>query len=396
MSSVEGERAAGRREWIGLGVIALPCILYSMDLTVLNLAVPQLSADLKPSATELLWIMDIYGFLVAGALITMGTLGDRIGRRKLLLIGAAAFGVASVFAAFATSAEMLIVARAVLGLAGATLAPSTLSLIRNMFLDPRERTLAIGIWTSSFSAGATLGPVIGGVLLQYFWWGSVFLIAVPVMVLLLLLGPLLLPEYRDPDAGRLDIPSAVLSLGGVLGLIWGLKHLAQDGVGWAPALAILFGLALGALFVRRQRQLSDPLIDMELFRAPALTAALAVNLVCLFAAFGTFLFLAQYLQLIMGLSPLEAGLWSAPSGVAFVAGSLAAPTLVRRFRHATVISVSCLLAALGFLILTQIGGRDTLWLLVLGLVVFCLGFAPIGTLTTDIVMTQAPPERAGS
>src|SRR5918992_1427587 len=176
---------AGRREWIGLAVIALPCMLYSMDLTVLNLAVPSLSAELKPSAAELLWIVDIYGFLVAGSLITMGTLGDRIGRRKLLLIGAAVFGVASVLAAFSTSPEMLIATRAILGIAGATLAPSTLSLIRNMFLDPRQRTVAIGIWITSFSVGAAIGPLLGGLLLEHFWWGSVFLLAVPVMVLLL-------------------------------------------------------------------------------------------------------------------------------------------------------------------------------------------------------------------
>src|SRR5215475_364652 len=184
---------AGRREWIGLGVIALPCLLYSMDLTVLNLAVPKLSAALRPSAAQLLWIVDIYGFIVAGSLITMGTLGDRIGRRRLLLIGAAAFGCASVLAAFSTSAEMLIAARAVLGVAGATLMPSTMSLIRNMFHDPRQRTTAIGIWTTSFSIGGILGPLLGGVLLAHFWWGSVFLLAVPTMALLLLLGPTLLP-----------------------------------------------------------------------------------------------------------------------------------------------------------------------------------------------------------
>src|SRR5215213_2460128 len=202
---------ASRREWIGLAVIALPCLLYSMDLTVLNLAVPAISADLQPSSTQLLWILDIYGFLVAASLITMGTLGDRIGRRRLLLIGAAAFGVASLLAAFSTSAEMLIASRALLGVAGATLAPSTLSLIRTMFLDPHQRTVAIGVWITSFSAGAVIGPPLGGVLLEFFWWGSVFLLALPVMALLLVLGPILLPEYRDPEAGRLDLVSAALS-----------------------------------------------------------------------------------------------------------------------------------------------------------------------------------------
>jgi DHA2 family multidrug resistance protein-like MFS transporter len=224
---------ATRREWIGLAVIALPCLLYAMDLTVLTLAVPSLSADLSPSSTELLWIVDIYGFLVAGFLITMGTLGDRIGRRRLLLIGAGAFGATSILAAFSSSPEMLIVSRALLGIAGATLAPSTLSLIRNMFEDDRQRTVAIGIWITSFSVGAAIGPLVGGVLLQSFHWGSVFLLAVPVMVLLLVIGPRLLPEYRDPAPGRLDLVSAALSLVAVLAVIYGVKAIAKDGVGVA-------------------------------------------------------------------------------------------------------------------------------------------------------------------
>jgi DHA2 family multidrug resistance protein-like MFS transporter len=215
-------RKATRREWLGLIAIAFPCMIYSMDLTVLNLAVPHARcADLKPSAVQLLWIVDIYGFLIAGSLITMGTLGDRIGRRKVLLAGAVLFGIASVIAAFSTSAEMLIAARALLGIAGATLAPSTLSLIRNMFHDPAERTFAISVWATSYSVGAGMGPLLGGVLLEYFWWGSVFLLAVPVMVLLLIVGPILLPEYRDPQAGRLDIASALLSLAAILPVIYG-------------------------------------------------------------------------------------------------------------------------------------------------------------------------------
>ena len=237
---------AGRREWIGLAVIALPCLLYSMDLTVLNLAVPALSADLEPSSAQLLWIVDIYGFLVAGSLITMGTLGDRIGRRRLLLIGAAAFGVASVLAAFSTSAAMLIAARALLGVAGATLAPSTLSLIRNMFLDPRQRTIAIGVWITSFSAGGAIGPLIGGVVLEYFWWGSVFLIDVPVMVLLLVLGPAAAARVPRP-AGRpaRPAPARRCRLAAVLAVIYGLKRLAEDGLGWLALLCILAGVALG-------------------------------------------------------------------------------------------------------------------------------------------------------
>src|SRR3989454_3188247 len=194
-----------------------------MDLTVVYLAVPTISADLKPSPSQLLWIVDIYGFLLSGSLVTMGNLGDRIGRRKILLIGASVFALASVFAAFSRSPEMLVAARGILGVAGATLAPSTLSLIRNMFLDEQQRTVAVGIWVGSFAAGSVLGPLLGGVILQYFWWGAVFLVPVPVMALLLLLGPRLLPEFRDPNAGRVDVASAALSIVAVLATIFGLK-----------------------------------------------------------------------------------------------------------------------------------------------------------------------------
>src|SRR5688572_20915005 len=231
MTHSPAQRKATRREWIGLAVIALPCLVYAMDLTVLNLAVPALSEELKPSSSQLLWIIDVYGFLVAGFLITMGTLGDRIGRRRLLLIGGAAFGAASTVAAFSTSAEMLIAMRALLGIAGATLAPSTMSLIRNMFHDEHERQFAIGVWIASYSVGGAVGPLVGGVLLQFFPWGSVFLAAVPVMVILLLLGPVLLPEYRDPNAGRLDLLSVVLSLAAVLLTVYGLKRSEERRVG---------------------------------------------------------------------------------------------------------------------------------------------------------------------
>jgi DHA2 family multidrug resistance protein-like MFS transporter len=389
-----GERA-GRREWIGLAVIALPCLLYSMDLTVLNLAVPELSEDLAPSSAQLLWIVDVYGFLVAGSLITMGTLGDRIGRRRLLMAGAVVFGAGSLLAAFAPSAEALIAARALLGVAGATIAPSTLSLIRNMFHDPRQRTVAIGVWGTSYAAGGAIGPLLGGVVLEYFSWGAVFLLAVPVMVLLLVLGPVLLPEYRDPQAGRLDLASAALSLVAVLATIYGLKKIAESGLAWLPALAIVAGVAVGLVFVRRQQTLADPLIDLRLFRAPAFSAALAVNVVGTFVVFGSFLYTAQYFQLMLGLSPLRAGLWMLPSSAAVIAGSVLAPAIVRRFSPAAVIATGLALVAAGFVVLTRVGGNGLAALLI-GSVVLSAGLGPVFVLTTDVILGAAPPERAGA
>jgi MFS transporter, DHA2 family, multidrug resistance protein len=394
MSAVTARRA-GRREWISLAVLSLPCLLYAMDLTVLNLAVPHLSQDLRPSSTELLWIVDIYGFMAAGSLVTMGTLGDRIGRRRLLLIGAAAFGVTSLLAAWSTSAAMLIAARALLGLAGATVAPSTLSLIRNMFADPRQRTVAVSVWITSFSVGGAIGPLLGGVLLEWFWWGSVFLLAVPVMALLLVLGPLLLPEFRDPGAGRLDLVSAALSVAAVLAVIFGLKQLARDGLGWLPAFSVVAGLAAGAVFVRRQQRLADPLLDLRLFRSAAFTTALTTNLLSFFTGFGALLFIAQYLQLVLGLSPLAAGLWMLPSSAGSVLGSMLTPVLARRVRPAFIMAAGLGLAAVGLGLFTLLGPAG-LALLVTGSVVFSLALAPVDTLATDLAIGAAPPERAGA
>jgi MFS transporter, DHA2 family, multidrug resistance protein len=387
---------AGRREWIGLAVIALPCVVYAMDLTVLNLALPDLSEDLEPSSSQLLWIVDIYGFLVAGLLITMGTLGDRIGRRRLLLIGGAAFGAASALAALSTSAEMLIAARALLGVAGATLAPSTLALIRNMFADPQERTFAIGVWITSFSGGAAIGPLVGGLLLERFWWGSVFLLAVPVMALLLVVGPRLLPEYRNPAAGRLDLISAAESLVAVLAVIYGLKRMAQEGLGWEAIVAIAAGLAVGAAFVRRQGRLADPLIDLRLFRVPAFSGALTANTLGFFVNFGIAVFIAQYLQLVLGLSPLEAGLWTLPWAGGFIVGSMLTPVIVSRISAASAIVGGLALAAAGFGLLTQVSGDSSLATLVTGSVVLALGLAPVFTLAADLMVSAAPAERAGA
>lgn len=387
---------ATRREWIGLAVIALPCAVYAMDLTVLNLALPALTADLHPGSSQLLWIIDIYGFLVAGFLITMGTLGDRIGRRKLLLVGAAAFAVASTVAAFARSAEMLILMRALLGIAGATLAPSTLSLIRNMFHVEHERQFAIGVWIAAFSVGSAIGPLVGGLLLEYFWWGSVFLAAVPAMVLLLAVGPWLLPEFRDPGAGRIDPASVVLSLAAVLGSIYGFKQIAEHGPSWPAAGCIAAGLALGVAFVRRQGRLAYPLLDTTLFRRPAFSATIAAYALSCLAMFGIYIFITQFLQGVLGLSPLHAGLATVPWSLTFVVGSLLAPRLARRVPAVAIVVWGLVVAATGFALVALAGGPWTLPLLVAGTIVMAAGMAPVFTIGNELIITTAPPERAGA
>lgn len=393
MTRSDTATTAGRREWIGLAMLALPALLVSMDLSVLHLAIPSLSAELRPSSSQLLWIVDIYGFMIAGFLITMGTLGDRIGRRRLLLIGAAAFGAASVLAAFSPNAELLIAARALLGVAGATLMPSTLALIRNMFPDPRQRTVAISFWFTSFLAGVAIGPLVGGALLEFFWWGSAFLIGVPIMVLLLVAGPRLLPEYREPVAGRLDLRSATMSLAAVLAVVYGLKQLAADGLAATPVLAVAAGLVVGVAFVRRQRTLADPLIDLSLFGERTFSVALGALTLSAVVMGGVGYLSAQYLQLVLGLSPLEAGLWSLPPlGVGLVAMTLA-PTIVRRVRPGSVIAAGLALAAVGFAVVSQVPGLAGV---TAGLMLVFGGLMPVGALGVDIVVGAAPPERAGA
>lgn len=384
------------KEWLGLAVLALPCLVYSMDLTVLNLALPQITADLHPSATQLLWLVDIYGFMVAGFLIIMGNLGDQIGRRKLLLLGALAFALASGWAAYTTSTFQLIVVRGLLGIAGASLAPSTLSLIRTMFTNPQQRAVAIGVWMTSFSVGGALGPLVGGVVLTHFGWGAVFLVAVPVMTLLLLVGPWLLPEYKNPTPTRLDLLSGVWSLGAILAFVFSIKQLAEGDPGWLFGLSLLATGGLAWLFWRRLLTVPTPLLDRHLFRQPVFTTYVLLYALGAFVLYGMLVFVFQYLQLIAGLGPVRAGLWAAPSYVGLLLGSTLAARLVRRLGSVPGSIGALSVAALGFGLLTQVGAPNGFACLIAGTFLYNLGLAVVFTQATDTVVGAAPPERAGA
>ncbi|MFI8814501.1 MULTISPECIES: MFS transporter [unclassified Streptomyces] len=384
------------RAWLGLIVLMLPTLLVAMDTTALLLALPRLSADLGATNVQQLWISDSYGLMVAGLVITMGTLGDRIGRRRLLMIGGAAFAVLSGVAAFAVSPLMMIVTRALLGVAGATLVPSTLALVTNMFRDERQRGKAIAIWATCQFTGGALGPVLAGFLLQHFWWGSVFLVAVPAMAVLLLAGPLLLPEFRGDRAGRLDLAGVGLSLAAILLMVYGVKQLAVESVPVGPAVALVAGAAIGMVFVRRQLRLEEPLLDLRLLRDRPFTAVLVALACAGIAMAGTGLLVTQFLQSVLGFSPAASALLFAPMGIGVAIGTMAAPALARRMRRTTAIGGGLVVSALGSLLLVGTDGPNALAPVMIGITVLALGTGPLFALGTGLVVGSVPPERAGS
>ncbi|MET9374727.1 MFS transporter [Streptomyces sp. NPDC003035] len=384
---------AGARQWLGLALLLLPVTLMTADLGVLWLATPYLAADLRPSSAQILWITDIYGFLTAGTLVIMGTLGDRLGRRRLLMAGSAGFLLASLLAAYAPNPETLIAARALLGVAGAAVLPSTLALISHMFTDARQRATAIAMWVTALSVGLAIGPIVGGVLLASWWWGSVFLIGLPVMLIALVTAPVLLPEYRDPKAGRIDVPSVALFLLAVLPLVYGVKSVASHGPTAEAAAAFAGGIVLTLLFVRRQSRLATPLLDLRLFRDRAFTGALLTLLLGMTALNGVEYLVPQYLQAVAGRSPLEAGLWLLPGAVGLIAGSQLTPVLARRFRPALVLIGGLLVALTGYAAIALASGVGVSSL---GLAVIMFGSAPISVLGTALAVGAAPPEKAGA
>jgi MFS transporter, DHA2 family, multidrug resistance protein len=386
-----------RRQWAALAVLVLPVLLISIDMTVLSFALPALSEAVSPTGTQLLWIVDGYSLAIAGLLVTMGTLGDRYGARRMLMIGAAGFGVVSFLAAFADSATALIAARVALGMFGATLMPSTLSLLRSTFTDREQRRTAFAVWAGGFAAGGALGPIVGGWLLEHFWWGSVFLLNVPFMVALLVLAPIVVREHKGSAHGRLDLVSVAVSVVALTALVYGIKSLAEHGLASTAVATFAAGLVLGIVFVRRQLRLTEPLLDVDLFRLPVFRASVLANLMSICGMTGMLFAISQYLQLVLGLRPLTAGLLLLPgAAVTFGAGLLAA-RLARTIRLQVLIPVGLLLGTAGYTVLAFLGsGQGAAVQLVVAFVVLCAGAGLAETLTNDAILSAAPAHRTGA
>ena len=386
----------GARGWWALVVLMLPVLLVSVDNTVLSFALPEIAIALSPSGTEQLWIIDAYPLVLAGLLVTMGTLGDRFGRRRMLLIGATGFAAVSVLAAFATTATLLIAARALLGFFGAMLMPSTLSLLRSIFRNRDQRRFAIAVWASAFSAGSALGPIVGGFLLEHFAWGSVFLIAVPVLIPLLVAAPLLVPESRDPNPGRIDPISIALSMAAMIPVVYAIKSLAVDGPTWAAGAWALLGILMGALFVRRQLRASIPMLDMALFRRGSFSGAILVNLFSVVALVGFLYFVSQHLQLVLGLSPMVAGFALVPGMVAMIIAGLTVVPVSRRVPSHLLIPGALLLSVAGYLLVAFTTQDHGVVPLILAFVVLGIGIGAAETISNELILSSAPAEKAGA
>lgn len=395
-----GQRAGmgtNASRWTVLVVLCASLFLVAVDATVLHVAVPAVSADLRPGPMELLWIVDAYPLVCASLLILFGTLGDRVGRRKVLLAGYVVFGLASTLAVFASDPLTLVIARALLGAGGAMIMPATLSILRQVFPSRRERAVAIGVWSAVAAVGAAVGPLVAGVLLQHFWWGSVFLVNIPLMVLSVPLGRMVLPESTGARQGPWDVLGALLAAGGLFALILGVKRLGSGELLALDTLAaFVIGVVLLTLFTHRQRRLAHPLIDFAAFARPAFGTAVGCIVLTVLALVGLALIAAQYLQLVLGLSPLETGLRLLPLSVAAVAAGVVAPRVLRRLGPRAMVTLGFTATALAVVILTNLGTVDQPMLMVSGFVLLGLGLETTLFGCYESMLSDTPPQQAGA
>jgi DHA2 family multidrug resistance protein-like MFS transporter len=383
--------------WTVLVVLCTSLLLVALDATVLHVAVPALTEDLRPGAIELLWIVDAYPLVAASLLILFGTLGDRVGRRRVLLLGYVLFAAASAIAAFAPNAHILIGARALQGVGGAMIMPATLSILRQVFPDRRERAVAIGVWSAVAAVGAAIGPVLGGFLVEHLWWGSVFLINLPALAVLLPLSRWLLPESKGERNGPWDVLGALMAALGVLGAVLGVKRLG-GGAGLLDIGAIaplLAGVALLVLFVRRQRRREYPLIDIGMFSRAAFSTSVGCIVLAMLALVGLELIAVQYLQLVLGLSPVETGLRLLPLTFAAMAAGLFGSRLLHRFGPRRMVSSGFLLTAAAVLGLTLMGQHDRPCLLTTGFVMLGFGLETTIFGAYESMLSEAPAAQAG-
>ncbi|WP_405829511.1 MFS transporter [Streptomyces sp. NBC_00105] len=389
--------SGGANRWVVLAVLCVSLVLVALDATILHVAVPSVTEDLRPGSIELLWIVDAYPLVCASLLILFGTLGDRVGRRRILLLGYGLFGVASAIAALADNAQVLIAARALLGIGGAMIMPATLSILRQVFPDRRERALAIGIWTAVAAVGAASGPVLGGFLVQHFWWGSVFLINIPLMALILPLGRWLLPESRGSADGPWDVVGALMAAAGVLGSVLGIKRLGAERhlLDAHAVVPLLLGAVLLVLFVRRQKRRTHPLIDMRMFSRAAFSTSVACIVLAMLALVGLELIAVQYLQLVLELSPLETGLRLLPLTFAAMAAGATGSYTLGRVGPRTMVSLGFLLTAFAVLLLTLMGQHDRPLLLTVGFILLGFGLQTTLFAAYESMLSEAPAATAG-
>lgn len=393
---ISSEHKADSRAWLGLTVVLSLVLLVAMDGSVLYLAMPKVTASLQPTADQALWILDIYGFIVGSLLVAFGNIGDRYGRLKLLVAGSLTFGLGSAFAAYSTSAEMLIMSRAIMGLGGATLLPSGLAIVSNLFLNPRQRAQAIGIFAATFAGGFAIGPIIGGTLLSRYDWGVVFLINIPVIFLFLLGAWGLLKDVKHETYGKIDLLSLALSFAGILSFIYSLKHGATEGISLSQTAIGIFGFVTLFLFIRRQKYIKYPLLELSLFKDRIFSIAIGTGLLSLVVWAASGYLTATYLQSVLGYDVLTAAFLAIPGALVLTATCIWTNEIVERVGRKSALIMTHILISLGVLMLLLTTADNGVAVFIASTMIAGVGYGLSFSLVAEIAVSAVPKERAGA